>query len=80
MNVKEFLPGNESVQLAYCDYIAEVISKELKELDTHYYRLLSSVGRPCWDMAPEGYMVSTKKTILVEDRSGKKYRITVEEV
>jgi hypothetical protein len=33
-----------------------------------------------YDLSPEGSFQSTKKTIEVEDRYGKKYRITVEEV
>jgi hypothetical protein len=64
--------------LAYCDYIAQVISKELKANDTE--RLLASVSRPKYDLSESGSFQSTKKTIEVEDRFGKKYRVTVEEV
>ncbi len=64
--------------LAYCDYIATVISKELKANDTE--RLLASVSRPKYDLSESGSFQSTKKTIEVEDRFGKKYRVTVEEV
>lgn len=64
--------------LVYCDYIATVISKELKANDSE--RLLSSVGRPQFDLTESGAFKSTTKTIEVEDRFGRKYRVTVEEV
>jgi hypothetical protein len=64
--------------LVYCDYIANVISKELKVNDTE--RLIASVSRPKYDLTESGGFASTKKTIEVEDRNGTKYRITVEEV
>lgn len=64
--------------MVYCDYIAHAISKELKANDTE--RLLASVGRPRYDLTPEGGFASTKKVIEVEDRFGTKYRVTVEEV
>ena len=64
--------------MAYCDYIASLIQGNLKANDTE--KLLSSVGRTQFDLSPTGSFVSTKKTIEVEDRNGKKYRITVEEI
>ena len=64
--------------MAYCDYIAHTIAGNLNANDTD--RLLASVGRPRMDLAPEGYLQSTKKTIEVEDRYGKRYRVTVEEI
>ena len=64
--------------IAYCDYIAHAISGNLKANDNE--KLLSSVGRPQYDLTPEGGFASTKKTIMVEDRFGKAYRVTVEEV
>ena len=66
--------------LAYCDYIAYLIQKELKTVDCNEQRLLSSVGRARLDLDASGALASTKKTIEVEDRQGKKYKITVEEV
>jgi hypothetical protein len=33
-----------------------------------------------YDLSPEGSFASTKKTILVADRNGKQYKITVEEL
>lgn len=76
--VNQFFDNLPKSYVAYCDYIAHLISKELKAND--YERLLSSVSRPQFDLTPTGGFRSTKKTIEVEDRFGKKYRITVEEV
>ena len=66
--------------IAYCDYIAHLIKGNLKDLDTKDSKLLSSVGRMEWDTGANGEFLSTKKTIMIEDRYGKQYRITVEEV
>ena len=76
--VNKFFAQPAFAKLAYCDYIAHTISKELKANDSE--RLLSSVSRPQYDLTPTGSFRSTKKTIDVEDRFGKKYRVTVEEV
>ena len=64
--------------IAYCDYIAETIAGNLKTNDTD--KLLANVGCPRLDLAPEGYLQSTKKTVEVEDRFGRRYRVTVEEI
>ena len=88
MNIEDFKPmmkmavdGATKAQslMAYCDYIAELISKEMKSEDDKYMRLLSSVSRPLYDLGPQGQFQSTKKVINVEDCYGKKYKITVEE-
>ena len=63
--------------LAYCDYIAHIISGKLKTHDSE--SLLAVVTSPKYDVTPEGKFASTKKTIMVHDRNGKQYRITVEE-
>lgn len=76
--VNQFFDNLPKSYVVYCDYIAHVISKELKANDTE--RLLSSVSRPKYDLTQEGGFASTKKTIEVEDRFGTKYRVTVEEV
>jgi len=76
--VNQFFDNLPKSYVVYCDYIAHVISKELKANDTE--RLLSSVSRPQYDLTKEGGFASTKKTIEVEDRFGTKYRVTVEEV
>ena len=76
--VNKFFAQPAFARLAYCDYIAHIISKELKANDTE--RLLSSVSRPKYDLTESGGFKSTKKTIEVSDRFGKNYRITVEEI
>jgi hypothetical protein len=76
--VNKFFDNLPKSYLVYCDYIANVISKELKVNDTE--RLIASVSRPKYDLTESGGFASTKKTIEVEDRNGTKYRITVEEV
>lgn len=68
------------VRLAYCDYIAHLISSELKTLDTAGQRLLASVGRVQFDLGFHDEFISTTKTIDVEDRYGKQYRITIQEL
>ena len=67
-------------RLAYCDYIAWLISTELKTLDTAGQKLLSSVGRVQCDLGHFDEFVSTTKTIDIEDRFGKQYRITIQEL
>ena len=76
--VNQFFDNLPKSYTAYCDYIAHLIVGNLKANDSE--KLLASVGRPQLDLSPEGSFRSTKKTIDVEDRFGKKYRVTVEEV
>lgn len=68
------------MKLAYCDYIAFLIATELKSLDTNGQRLLSSVDRVQFDVGHHNEFLSTTKTIDVEDRFGKQYRVTVQEL
>jgi hypothetical protein len=75
--VNKFFDNLPKSYIAYCDYIAHTIVGNLKANDSE--KLLSSVGRPEYDLNAEGSFASTKKTILVEDRNGRKYRVTVEE-
>lgn len=72
--------STKSVRLAYCDYIAHLISTELKTLDTAGQRLIASVGRVQFDLGFHDEFLSTTKTIDVEDRFGKQYRITIQEL
>ena len=65
--------------LKYCDYIAGLISKELKFLDSKDMRMITSVGKMQYDLDESGAFRSTTKTILIEDMNGNKYKITVEE-
>jgi hypothetical protein len=76
--VSKFFDNLPKSYVAYCDYIAHTIVGNLKANDTE--RLLSSVSRPQYDLTQSGAFASTKKTIDVEDRNGRKYRVTVEEV
>lgn len=74
------VPAFKPLPLAYCDYIADRIHTALCVPDRHH-SLIGSVCGVKWDLHPTaGYMMSTKKTILVADRNGKEYRVTVEEV
>ena len=75
--VNQFFDNLPKSYVAYCDYIAHTIVGNLKTSDTE--RLLASVSKPQYDLTESGGFASTKKTIMVEDRFGKKYRVTVEE-
>lgn len=66
--------------LAYCDYIAKVISDAMKDDSRKMFSHIDNVGKTHWDLSDEGQFLSTKKTISVVDRNGKIYRVTVEEV
>ena len=76
--VSKFFDNLPKSYVAYCDYIAHTIVNNLKANDTE--RLLSSVSRPKYDLTESGAFASTKKTIEVEDRNGRKYLVTVEEI
>lgn len=69
------------MNLAYCDYIAHVITeaanKDAREYDGTY---IKSCSRAHFDLTPEGYFNSTAKKLFVEDIHGKQYKITVEEL
>jgi hypothetical protein len=65
-----------NVSIVYVDYITSLIQGNLKSNDVMKY--LSSVGEAEFDLTDENYLKS--KTILVEDRNNRQYKITVEEV
>ena len=65
------------IKLAYCDYIAAIIKKNLLPNDTE--RLLDEVGKVQFNFGPSGEF-DTTKTIDVLDMQGKMYRITVQEL
>lgn len=68
------------MNLAFCDYIASVISDALIKDITYPGTFLKDTGPIKMDLHPtEGYFVSTKKVINVEDINGKKYTVTIEE-
>lgn len=61
--------------LAYCDRIAHDIQTALRG------GWLAKVGHVAFDLHPvDKYLLTTKKTVEVEDSNGKRYRITVEEI
>lgn len=64
--------------VAYADYIAARIRADLYRRDPE--GIIDSVGRVQHDLDDAGAFVSPRKTLLVEDRNGKQYLITVEEV
>ena len=69
------------INLAYCDFIAATISKSLLAEAKQIGSLIKSASHPQMDLDPtDGYFISTKKTIEVEDCNGKQYKVTVEEV
>ena len=76
--VSKFFDNLPKSYVVYCDYIAHTIVNNLKANDAE--KLLSSVSRPQYDLTDTGAFASTKKVVNVEDRNGRKYRVTVEEV
>jgi len=64
--------------LAYCDYIAHLISGNIKHHDAQ--GILWHIGRPTMDLDASGALASTAKTIEIADLNGKKYRVTIEEI
>ena len=66
--------------MAYCDYIGFRVHKFLGEITSGFDTYLSNVDKVEWDLDEDGSFVSTKKTMIVTDHGGKKYRLTVEEV
>jgi len=64
--------------LAYCDKIADTVRRALSQDDED--GIIAMCSFPKMDLHPtEGYFLSTKKTIIVEDMNGKRYVVTVEE-
>lgn len=67
------------IALVYCDYVADRIAMTLKQFD-HANPLIFSVGHVKSDLHPDGgYLLTTKKTVEITDRNGRRYKITVEE-
>jgi hypothetical protein len=66
------------MKLAYCDKIADVIQKALKQPDED--GIIASVSQIEWDLHPtEGYFISPKKSMIVHDSNGKAYSVVIEE-
>ena len=68
-----------TIKLAYCDYIAHLIKKHLKDQDLRDKVLIDTVGSIRFDLDQHGRMLSSKKQISVVDIQGKTYTITIEE-
>jgi hypothetical protein len=68
-----------TIKLAYCDYIAHLIKKHLKDQDLRDKALIDTVGSIRFDLDENGRMLSSKKQISVVDIQGKTYTITIEE-
>lgn len=66
------------MKVAYCDYIAHLIKKNLLANDDE--RLLEAVASIQFDLSINGELDSTTKTIDVLDVQGKQYRIIVQEL
>jgi hypothetical protein len=82
MNVKDLTSTTKwNIAMAYCDYIASVIRKGMVSDTSSPLSYIKNVSGVHYDLHPnEGYMMSTAKTIVVEDKNGKHYRVTVEEM
>lgn len=65
--------------LVFCDYIAFRTQKFLGEITSVGDTYLASVDKVQWDLDEDGSFVSPKKTMIVTDHGGKKYRVTIEE-
>lgn len=65
--------------LVYCDWIADQIKRHFTN-DKAENKIVE-VSNIVMDLHPiDGYFLSTKKTMLMEDSNGTQYKITVEEV
>jgi hypothetical protein len=69
------------MSLAYCDYIAHtIIVPGLTEEIKSETGLIVEASKVKMDLHNEGWMQSTRKTIMCKDTNGKEYKITVEEI
>ncbi len=66
------------MKLAYCDYIAHLIQKNLLSVDTE--KMLNEVGKIQLHIGEHDEFVSTMKTIDVLEMQVKAYRITIQEL
>jgi len=69
------------MSMAYCDYIAHtIVMPSLSEDIKSQNGLMSETSHVKMDLHKEGWMQSTRKTIMCKDINGKEYKITVEEI
>ena len=67
--------------LRYCDYIAHVLRTSLSGAIDAGDKTIKGISTIDMDLHPVGgYMLSTKKTMVVTDMNGTLYRVTVEEL
>ena len=67
--------------LAYCDYIADRIRTWFRNDIVVGSEYIKNVDKVMMDLHPEeGYFLSTKKTLRIEDKNGKWYLVTIEEI
>lgn len=67
--------------LRYCDYIAHVLRTSLCDAVSAGDKTIRGISSIDMDLHPVGgYMLSTKKTMVVTDMNGTMYRVTVEEL
>lgn len=67
--------------LSYCDYIAHTVVKPALDVDVKDTGgTLSAVSKIHMDLAKEGWMQTTKRTIEVTDVNGREYKITIEDI
>jgi hypothetical protein len=67
--------------LSYCDYIAHTVVRPALNVDSEDAGgTLSGVSKVHMDLAKEGWMKTTKRTIEVTDVNGREYRITIEDI
>jgi hypothetical protein len=72
--------GADIMELVYCDYISALINEKLKGDVGSIGTVIKEVGPTKLDLHPtEGWFVSTKKTMSVIDKNGRKYKVTIEE-
>ena len=68
------------MNMKYCDGIAAICRSAIREwIDGEFKNAIQSVGPIKYDLHEDGYLLSTTKTISVEDVYGQKYKITIEE-
>ena len=70
------------MNLSYCDYIAHTIIKPALDIDNNSNQgMLTEVSQVKMDLCKKaGYMLSTTKTIMLTDKNGREYRVTIEDV
>jgi len=67
--------------LEYCDKIAHEIKKSLDEVATAGDEIIGEVGKIEWDLHPtEGWLKSTSKQIVVKDKFGKSYSVSIQTI